>query len=139
MSRRLTTVLRVAALQETVARAQAGRSRAALANAVAEHGARLQALADGSLPSGSPAALQQARSLQVLRARAVGVAEQDVAAASQERAGSVERWTAARRRSRLLQELADRLQAEAEAVETATAQRLADDLSAGRHETRGRR
>lgn len=131
-SRRLRTVLRVAALQERVAKADAGRATVAAACAADVLDQRRAAVHAARLPAGTPAALQQALALQGLRAAAVGAAAAEVERADQERADAVVRWTAARGRARLLEELGARLQAEAGAAETASAQRLADDLSAGR-------
>jgi flagellar biosynthesis chaperone FliJ len=131
-ARRLATVLRVAALQERVAKAEAGRATVAAAAAAEVLEQRREAVSAARLVSGTPAALQQALALQGLRAAAVGVASGEAAQAEQERTSSVQRWSAARGRARLLEELDARLQEQAAAAETASAQRLADDLSAGR-------
>jgi hypothetical protein len=139
MSRRLATVLRVAALQERVARAEAGRAQVVLAGAAATHAARLATVAAGRLPTGGPAALQHALVLGGLRAEAVGVAAAELGTAGQQRAAALARWTAARGRARLLEELDARQRADDDATETRAAQRLADDLSAGRRQTGGRR
>ncbi len=132
MSRRLVTVLRVAALQERLAKAEAGRAAVAVEDARAVHAERSELLASSRLAVGDPASLQRARALQQLRAQAVGQAHLDTRAAEAARAGALAGWTAARSRHRLLEELDTRVRAEREADEIRSAQALADDLSSGR-------
>lgn len=131
---RLGTVLRVAALQERLAKAEAGRAATAVDTAVQIVGLRREALAAAALRSGSPADLHAARALQGLRARAVGEAQEDVSAAEARRSTSLDAWRSARSRTRLLEQLDARLREEQEAVRAAAAQRLADDLAARRRE-----
>ena len=132
MSRRLATVLRVAALQETLARAQAGRAGVAVHEAGLLVQQRRDALAGSAVSGGTPAALQQALSLSALRAQAVTAAQEGEAQAEAARAGALDGWTRARARARLLEELDDRLRQQEQADEIAAAQKLADDLSSGR-------
>ena len=132
MSRRLATVLRVAALQETLARAEAGRAGVVVHEASLVEQQRRAALAGSALPGGSPSALQQALALSALRAQAVGTAQTAVAEAEAARADALDGWTRARARARLLEELDDRLRRQEQADEIAAAQKVADDLSSGR-------
>lgn len=132
MSRRLATVLRVAALQETLARAEAGRAGVAVHQAGLLEQQRRASLAASSLSVGTPAALQQSLALSALRAQAVSVAEAGVAEAEAGCAAALDGWTRARARARLLVELDTRLRAAEQAEEIAAAQKLADDLSSGR-------
>lgn len=138
MSRRLATVLRVAALQETLARAEAGRAGAAVHEAVALVGEREAALAATRLVAGTPAQLQQRLAVQGLRARAVGAAQAGVDEAEAARRSALEGWSRTRARHRLLEELDARVRAEEQAAEIAAAQKLADDLSGARRGTDGR-
>lgn len=140
-SRRLATVLRVAALQERLARAEAGRAAVAVETARSTQTARQQALVDARLLGGSsrgPGDLQQALSLQGLRAQAVTAAAADVVLAQDARTASVTAWSGARARARLLEELDGRLRAEREAAALGAAQRLADDLTGGRRKESAR-
>ena len=131
-SRRLATVLRVAALQERLAKAEAGRAAVAVETARSTESARQQALADARVLGGTPADLQQALSLMGLRAQAVTAAAADVVLAQDARDGVRPAWSGARARARLLEELDARLRAEREAAALGAAQRLADDLTGGR-------
>lgn len=132
MSRRLATVLRVAALQERLAKAEAGRAAVALDEAGRLHAARVEALAAARLTPGSPADLQQGLALQGLRARAVAAALEGTAEAQAARSAALDGWRRAQGRHRLLSELDARLAEERAAAELGAAQRLADDLSGGR-------
>lgn len=134
--RRLGTVLRVAAMQERLAKAEAGRAAVAVETARGTEAERQQALAEARLCGGTPAGLQQTLSLQRLRAQAVTTAAADVVLAQDARTASVQAWTGARARARLLEELDGRLRAERQAAEIGAAQRLADDLTGGRRAAR---
>ena len=134
--RRLSTVLRVAALQERLAKAEAGRAAGAVEAARTAQTTRQQALASSRLTTDTPAGLQQALSLQRLRAQAVTEAAADVVLAHDARTAAVQAWTGARARARLLDEMDRRLRAERLAAELGAAQRLADDLTSGRRAPR---
>ncbi len=136
MSRRLATVLRVAALQERLAKAEAGRSAVAVDAAHQLHASRLEALAAARVTVGTPSDLARAVAVQQLRAASVGDALQGTRQAEADRLSAVQAWTSARGRHSLLEQLDERLRQERLAAELGAAQRLADDLSAGRRAAR---
>lgn len=131
MSRRsaVKTLLRVAELQEAVARGAAGRALAEEHAAAAVHDAELVRLQAAGLAGGSRQALEASTQTRVLRAGAVAVAAQDVTRAQEQRAAAVQRWTETRRRHRLFSELAARQREQALALQEKQAQALADDLA----------
>ncbi|MCU1692943.1 MAG: hypothetical protein JWM64_2034 [Frankiales bacterium] len=136
MSRRLATVLRVAALQERLAKAEAGRAAVAVDAAAQLHVRRVEALAAARVTAGTPADLAAAVALQRVRAQAVTDALKGSVQAETDRGSALDAWTRARGRHTLLEELDARLAEERTARELAAAQRLADDLSAGRRAAR---
>ena len=135
MSRRLATVVRVAGLQEAVARGHAGAALAALRAADDRYADAARVLSDTGLAGGSVGALRRSAAERDLRAQAVAEAESGARAAAAARDEALARWGAAQRRLRLLEELHARQRAEAAAARERSAQRLADDLSAARLRT----
>ncbi len=131
-SKRLKTVLRVAALQEQVARGAAGSARADQQRASASHESALASLHGSSLASGLVASVSSAVELRRLRALGVESAREQLDLAAQARTDAITRWQEAQRRLRLFEELDARGRAEQAAATEKAAQLLADDLSAGR-------
>ena len=132
MSRRLTTVLRVAGLQQTVARGAVGAAQAAVRAAEREHTDARVRLEATALTGGSVADLLASGTVVAARAASVLATERAVTDAETARDEALARWTELRRRQRLLEELHARQRAEDDAARERAAQRLADDLSAGR-------
>lgn len=131
MSRRspIKTLLRVAELQEAVARGHAGRALAATQAAVTSQAAAVAHLGAAGLAGGTPQALETTTQVRILRAASVLEADVTVAEALQAQAAAVHGWTESRRRHRLFEELAARQRSESLAQQEKTAQRLADDLA----------
>lgn len=131
MSRRtaVRTLLRVAELQEAVARGAAGRALADAHAAAAQHDAELARLREAGLAGGTRQALEASSQTRVLRAGAVAAAAAGLERAEQAQREAVQRWTDARRRQRLFSELAARQREQARAEQEKQAQDLADDLA----------
>ena len=131
MSRRspIKTLLRVAELQEAVARGNAGRALAATHAASSSLAAAEAHLASAGLAGGSRQALETTTQVRILRASAVATAGAALAEAEAAQTTAVAGWTDSRRRHRLFEELAARQRSEALAGQEKTAQRLADDLA----------
>lgn len=131
MSRRspIKTLLRVAELQEAVARGNAGRALAATRLAEDALTTNAAHLAAAGLAGGTRQALETTTQVRILRAEAVASATSDVTSAHEEQAAAVAGWTDSRRRHRLFEELAARQRSEAITAHEKTAQRLADDLA----------
>jgi flagellar biosynthesis chaperone FliJ len=123
------TLLRVAELQEAVARGAAGRALAQTHQAVAQHDAELARLSAAGLAGGTRQALEASSQVRALRAAAVTEAATAVTVAQQQQRTAVQGWTESRRRHRLFTELAARQREEALAQQEKQAQRLADDLA----------
>lgn len=132
MSRRLTTVLRVAALQETVARGAVGAAQAVVREAERDCADARDRLAATALTGGSVPELLASGSTVAGRAAVVLATDRAVDEAATARDEALARWVELRRRQRLLEELHARQRADDEAARERAAQRLADDLSAGR-------
>ena len=131
MTRRtaIATLLRVAELQEAVAR---GRAAQALATAAETEGLHAQAehdLHSAGLAGGTPSALQESTRVRLWRADAVALAGVRVEEASQARHAALDNWTETRRRQRLLERLAARKREERIAAVEKSEQRLADELA----------
>ncbi len=131
MSRRsaIKTLLRVAELQEAVARGQAGRSLVAAREATAQHDAAVSHLSAAGLAGGTRTALETSTHVRLRRADAVGSAAAAVEQAQADQTTAVQRWTESRRRHRLFEELAARQRSEALIKQEKSAQRLSDDLA----------
>lgn len=132
MSRRLTTVLRVAALQETVARGAVGAAQAVVREAERARADARDRLAAAALTGGSVRELLASGSTVAGRAAVVLATDRAVGEATTARDEALAQWVELRRRQRLLEELHARQRADDEAARERAAQRLADDLSAGR-------
>lgn len=131
-SKRLKTVLRVAALQEQVARGAAGTARAGQQRAATEHASALSHLANSGLAAGLVSSVSTAVELRRLRALGVEAAREQLESAAQARTDAIVAWQEAQRRLRLFEELDARGKAEQAAATEKAAQLLADDLSASR-------
>ena len=131
MTRRsaIATLLRVAELQEAVARGHAAQALSAAAAAEdrcdqAEHDLRAAGLAGGS-----PSALGTSTQVRLWRADAVALAGEQVAQSQEARQVALAQWTETRRRQRLLESLAARKREERLAAVEKSEQRLADELA----------
>ena len=131
MSRRsaVATLVRVAALQEAVARAAAGKALAAVAGAHDDHARAAADLADAGLAGGTRAALESTTQVRLWRADLVGQASAAVTAAEAERGAALAAWTEARRKHRLFEQLAARKAEEARVARERAEQALADELA----------
>lgn len=131
MSRRsaIGTLLRVAELQEAVARGAAGRALAAANQAAAAHDEELALLRSAGLAGGTRQALEATSQVRLWRASAVADAATVVEETGAVRQAAVQGWTEARRGHRLFEKLASRQRADALAQQEKKAQRLADDLA----------
>ena len=129
---RIGALVRVAELQEAVARGAAGRALSASAAASSRYDEQLAELHRAGLSGGTRAALETSTRTRLWRAEAVADADVAVQQAEDARRSAVQGWTAARRRHRLLSDLDARQRAEREAGLERAAQRLADDLSGAR-------
>lgn len=138
MSRRspIKTLLRVAELQEAVARGHAGRALSATRDAQDLLQLQRTHLAAAGLAGGSRQALQTTSQIRILRAESVAAAGADLDTAREAQAVAVQGWTDSRRRHRLFEELAARQRSDALAAQEETAQRLADDLAGLRRQRR---
>ncbi|MCW2599380.1 MAG: hypothetical protein JWM02_1209 [Frankiales bacterium] len=123
------TLLRVAELQEAVARGKAGRALAVAHEADRSHVFELAHLSAAGLAGGTRQAMEASTQVRILRAGAVAAAAAELDEARQAQALAVQGWTESRRRRRLFEELAARQRSEALAQQEKTAQRLADDLA----------
>jgi flagellar biosynthesis chaperone FliJ len=123
------TLLRVAELQEAVARGVAGRALAVTHEADQVHASELAHLSAAGLAGGTRQALETTTQIRILRAAAVAAAAAELEEAQRTQALAVQGWTESRRRHRLFEELATRQRSEALAQQEKTAQRLSDDLA----------
>lgn len=129
---RLTTLVRVAELQEAVARGHAARALVASRAAQQAYVTQLQVLRARRLVGGTREALTASASSALAQAAATVQTEQaNLEAAAQQRT-AVNAWTEARLRHRLLAELAERQREEARAELDRREQQLADELAASR-------
>ena len=131
-SSRLSTLVRVAELQEAVARGHAGRALVASRAAEQAHVAQLQVLRARRLEGGTREALTRSATSQLAQAAATAQAEQEHEEAVVQQQSAVQGWTAARLRHRLLSELAERQREQARADRDRTEQQRADELAASR-------
>lgn len=129
---RLTTLVRVAELQEAVARGAAARALTAARAAAGAYDEELAHLRAGGVVGGSREALARSAQQQLARAEAVASAALAQEAALRAQQHAVSGWTDARRRHRLFTELAER-QREADRRRREKAdQQLADELASTR-------
>jgi flagellar biosynthesis chaperone FliJ len=129
---RLTTLVRVAELQEAVARGQAARALVASRAAQQAYVTQLQVLRARRLEGGSREALTASVNAALAEAAATVQTEQANLEAAEQQRIAVSGWTGARLRHRLLSELAERQRAEACAEQERREQQLADELAASR-------
>lgn len=131
MTRRtaIATLVRVAELQEAVARGQAAQALAAARTAQEEHAHAQAELQDAGLAGGTPAALETSTRTRLWRADAVAQAQARVTDANGAREAALAQWTETRRRQRLLDSLAARKREEHRAGVERSEQRLADELA----------
>lgn len=129
---RLTTLVRVAELQEAVARGHAARALVASRAAQQAYVTQLQVLRARRVEGGTREALTASTNAALAEAAATVQTEQaNLAAAAQQRV-AVDGWTAARLRHRLLSELSERQREEVRAELDRREQQLADELAASR-------
>lgn len=131
MTRRtaIATLLRVAELQEAVARGQAAQALAAAAEAQAQHAQAEHDLRAAGLAGGTPSALESSTQVRLWRADAVAIADAHAGHAAQARQAALAQWTETRRRQRLLESLAARKREERLTAIEKSEQRLADELA----------
>jgi flagellar biosynthesis chaperone FliJ len=127
---RLKTLVRVAELQEAVAKGQAAKALLATRAAEAAAAEQLRTLRESRLAGGSREALTRSAEQQQVLAAAVVEADAVAAEAAQAQRDAVNAWTSARRRHRLFDELAERKRDEAQAEHERQEQLLADELAA---------
>ena len=133
---RMKTLVRVAELQEAVARGAAARALTAARSAGATYDGELAHLRSGGVVGGSREALTTSTQQQLTRADAVAVAALAQEAALRAQQQAVAGWTDARRRHRLFTELAERQREEESRRRERADQRLTDELAASRREQR---
>ncbi len=131
MSRRsaVATLLRVAELQEAVARGAAGRALRALADADAAQVLAVEQLHRAGLAGGTPRALQTTTDIRLRRAQAVAGAAQSHEQAVQERQQALDAWIESKRRHRLFETMAARKAEQARQARDQAEQQLADELA----------
>lgn len=123
------TLLRVTALQEAVARGKAGQALAAARTATDDHALEVAHLSAAGLSGGTRQALEASTQVRLFRAGTVAEAATALSDAVVAQDVAVQGWRDARRRHRLIEELAARQRTEALATQEKTAQRLSDDLA----------
>jgi flagellar biosynthesis chaperone FliJ len=129
---RLATLVRVAELQEAVARGSAAKALAASRAATTAYDGELEHLRAGAVVGGARTALTASAHQQLTRAEAVAAAALAQQAALRAQQQAVHGWTAARRRHRLFSELAEREREQERQQRDRRDQQLADELAAGR-------
>ncbi len=129
---RLKTLVRVAELQEAVARGNAARALVAARAAGAAYDAELAHLRAHDVVGGSREALAGSAQQQLTRADAVAAAAVAQEAARRAQQHAVASWTDARRRHRLFTELAERTCEEERLRREKADQVLVDELTASR-------
>jgi flagellar biosynthesis chaperone FliJ len=127
---RLKTLVRVAELQEAVAKGHAAKALLATRAAEAAAAEQLRALRESRLAGGTREALTSSAQQQQALAASVVEANAVAAEAAQAQREAVSAWTSARRRHKLFDELAERKRDEAEAERERHEQLLADELAA---------
>ena len=123
------TLLRVAELQEAVARGHAGKALAQVHEADRQRAQAQAHLADAGLAGGSREALERTTQVRLWRADAVAAAETAQAEAAAARDTALASWTAARQRHRLVETLAERAREEQRVRVEKAEQALADELA----------
>ena len=138
MTRRspIKTLLRVAELQEAVARGAAGRALSTAQQAERAHADEVAHLSAAGLAGGTRQALEATTQTRILRAETVVTLAAEFEQAQRQQHVAVQAWTESRRRHRLFEELAARQHSEALAQQEKTSQRLADDLAGLKRERR---
>ena len=138
MSRRsaVATLLRVAELQEAVARGAAGRALSALAEAETAHAEAQSQLGRAGLAGGSRHALQSTTDIRLWRAQAVTGAEQAQEQALGARQQALDAWIESKRRHRLFETMAARKAEQARQAQDRAEQQLADELAGLRRSQR---
>lgn len=134
MSSRLKTLVRVAELQEAVARGAAARALVAARAAAVEHDGQVAHLRTGGIVGGSREALASSVQQQLARAEAVAAAALALEAAQRAQQQAVAGWTESRRRHRLFDELAERHREQDRRRREKADQQLADELASARRE-----
>ena len=131
MTRRtaIATLLRVAELQEAVARGHAAKALAAAATAHADHAQAEHDLHAAGLAGGTPSALETSTQVRLWRADTVARAEVQAAQSNHDRDAALTQWTETRRRQRLLESLAARKREERLTAIEKAEQRLADEIA----------
>jgi hypothetical protein len=131
MTRRtaIATLLRVAELQEAVARGHAAQALSAASTATARRDEAQRDLQAAGLAGGAPTALASSTQIRLWRADAVALADVGAAAAKADRDQALANWTDSRRRQRLLESLAARKREERLSAQEKTEQALADELA----------
>jgi hypothetical protein len=129
---RLATLVRVAALQEAVARGSAAKALAASRAAATQYDGELAHLRSGAVVGGGRTALEASAQQQLRRAEAVAAAALATEAALRAQQQAVHGWTAARRRHRLFAELAEREREQERQRRDRRDQQLADELASAR-------
>lgn len=134
MSRRtaVQTLVRVAELQEAVARGEAAKALAAARAAEQATADARDALAQAGLAGGTRSALESTTAIRLWRAEAVHSAEQTQAAQHAVREQALAAWIDSRRRHRLFESLAARKHEERLAAMEKAEQSLADELATSR-------
>lgn len=131
MTRRsaIATLLRVAELQEAVARGHAALALSAAATAQDRQADAERDLRGAGLAGGTPSALETSTQVRLWRADAVALAGEQVVQAQEARQVALNQWTETRRRQRLLESLAARKREERLSAIEKSEQRLADELA----------
>ncbi len=129
---RIATLVRVAELQEAVARGQAGRALVASRAAEQAHATQLAVLRARRLEGGRREAVLRSSATQLALAAATTQTEQASDEAADAQRAAVAGWTQARMRHRLLSELAERQREGVRAERDRREQQLADELAASR-------
>ena len=131
---RIATLVRVAELQEAVARGNAARALAAASAAATQYDGELTHLRTGGVVGGSREALAASARQQLTRAEAVAAAALAHEAALRAQQHAVSGWTEARRRHRRFTELSDRKREEERRRREKADQQLADELASCRRD-----
>ena len=123
------TLLRVAELQEAVARGHAGRALAQVREADLAHEQARAHLAHAGLAGGTREALERTTQVRLWRADLVAAAESEQERAAVARDDALALWTASRQRHRLVETLAERAREEQRVRQEKAEQNLADELA----------
>jgi len=129
---RLKTLVRVAELQEAVARGHVAKALLAARAAEQVQAEQLRMLRASRLEGGSREELSRSAAQQQYLAAGVVEADNAAALAAATQGEAVAQWTATRRRRKLFTELAERKREERAAALERQEQRLADELASSR-------